>query len=199
MNTGEIGKVYRIVPDNPKESSHQYFGSTTQQYISSRFAAHKYMYKRYLEGSYGYCSSYWLFNEYGVENCRIETVEELEGDCLETLAQRENYYIIGCPNINKRVAYRSLEERQEYERQKAKEWYANNKEHKKQYYTEHKDYHKKYYLDNKEKLTEYMKARVNCPKCNLEMNRSSLPPHRKRCGVASGSNAPADADADEDA
>jgi hypothetical protein len=188
--SGDIGKVYRIVPNNPTDKSHQYFGSTTQPYISSRFATHKYMYKRFLDGAAGYCSSYWLFNEYGVENCKIETVEELEGDCSETLKQRENHYITLSPNVNKRIAYRSLEERREYERQKAREWYANNTERKKQYYKEHADYHRQYYQDHKEKLTEYMKTRVVCPNCQTEMNRSSLAPHRKRCGVASSSNAP---------
>ena len=67
------GKLYKI-------ESHQgdkiYIGSTTKEYLSQRFVAHRDDYKQYKKGkTIGKMTSFNLFDEYGLDNCFITLIE----------------------------------------------------------------------------------------------------------------------------
>jgi hypothetical protein len=48
-------------------------------------ARHRSDYKRFLNSGKKFISSYDLFNEYGVENCKIELIEYFKCDSLDGL------------------------------------------------------------------------------------------------------------------
>ena len=87
MNKYEKGQIYKIVsPDFSK----CYIGSTTEG-LSRRLARHKasYHYIRKNNKSKN-CSSFMLFDEYGIDNCKIYWVEDYPSSALErTFASRE--------------------------------------------------------------------------------------------------------------
>jgi hypothetical protein len=62
------GKIYRIWT---LLSDEIYIGSTADT-LSNRFCNHKSSYKRWLNGANSYYSSFKLFQEVGLENCKIE-------------------------------------------------------------------------------------------------------------------------------
>lgn len=64
-----------------------YFGSTTTA-IEKRFKSH------ISDSRTKSCSPYTYFKEKGIENLRIEVVEELYCDTTTQILLRENYYII---------------------------------------------------------------------------------------------------------
>jgi hypothetical protein len=132
----------------------------------------------YLWGSY--TASHDVFDEYGLENCRMEVIEELPEQCSKAeLYQREAYWIKNSPNCVNKICPRTPEEKKELGRRQAREWYKNNPDVKKNYYKEHKEDYKGYYELNKDKIKDYMKTQVKCPSCNKEMNRTSLSLHMK--------------------
>jgi len=66
-----------------------YVGSTTRS-LRNRWSHHKSHFKQWLNGKCGNCSSYRLFEKYGVENT---TCIEIEQCPLEKRKERESYYI----------------------------------------------------------------------------------------------------------
>ena len=82
------------------------------------------------------CTSQILFNQYGIDNCKIELLEEV---LEEEKLIREQYWIetFGDQCINKiRVSY-TKDEAYEKHRQRMKQHYDNNKEKYKAYYRNH--------------------------------------------------------------
>ena len=86
-----------------------------------------------------------LFDEFGLENCKIELLENFPCDNKEQLRQREGHYIRNNDCVNKRIECRTREEyRDEHKEdmrkyriehkeqiaQKAHEYWINNKERK---------------------------------------------------------------------
>ena len=82
-NKYEKGKIY-LVTDVAYTKC--YYGSTCEE-LSKRFWRHKGVYKTFLDGKCSYKHSICqLFDEFGVENCKIELVE------LFPTNPRLNYY-----------------------------------------------------------------------------------------------------------
>ena len=123
------GKIYKITDTANNEC---YYGSTIQP-LSKRMGQHRIFYKAYKNGKYHNVSSFILFDKYGVENCSIVLVENVECKTKEELHQRERFYIENNECVNKFIPGRTN-----------KEWYEDNKE-----------YQKKYIEANKEKIKEY--------------------------------------------
>ena len=127
-NQYQNGKIYKIVDVGYNKC---YFGSTCEE-LSQRMARHRHRYQSYLNNA-GFCASVLtLFDEYGVESCKIELVENYPCSKKEELLQREGYYIQNNKCLNKRVAGRTQKEYQEQNAERMKEtkqeWYGNNKE-----------------------------------------------------------------------
>jgi hypothetical protein len=135
-----FGIIYKI---SSSKGKNVYYGSTTQT-LESRFSKHRSEYKL----SRGYCSSSVLFEEYGIDNCIVEKVEEVS---IDSLRERERYWIDNDENcVNKKRPWVSEDERKEEMKEYSREWYEEHKE-------EMKEYHKEYYEEHKEEMKEYHK------------------------------------------
>ena len=145
QNKYQNGKIYKITDIAYNKC---YIGSTTEE-LSMRMARHRQKYKQFLKGTQKFMSSYDLFNEYGVENCKIELIEYFKCDTLQELRKKEGEHIKNTECVNKFVAGRTVKEYHEDNKNKIreykKEWYEDNKD-------KIKEQKKEYYQNNKEKL-----------------------------------------------
>ena len=84
------GKIYQVV-DIAYEQC--YFGSTIDT-LPNRFKGHKTTYQQYLNGNKRkYTSLFDMFDKFGIENCKIELVENYVCSSIAELHKREGYYI----------------------------------------------------------------------------------------------------------
>ena len=101
------GKIYKIIDVGYTKCC---YGSTTE-HLSLRLARHRAWYRHYKAGrSKMRCTSYDLFDELDVGNCKIELVELYPCNSREELLRREGYYIKENTCVNKVVAGRSRAE-----------------------------------------------------------------------------------------
>ena len=94
------GKIYKI--KSPKGDL-VYIGSTTQQYLSQRYAQHIASYSSYKNygGNKGTTSAI-VFDAYGIENCSIELIENYPCESRQALDNREFFFINSIPCVNYR-------------------------------------------------------------------------------------------------
>ena len=112
------GKIYKITDIGYNKC---YIGSTTEE-LSQRMARHRADFKQFLrDGKRPYIRSYDLFNEYGVENCKIELIQYFPCDTLQELRKKEGEYIKDIECVNKLVAGRTKHEWHEDNKDKIKE------------------------------------------------------------------------------
>jgi hypothetical protein len=145
------GFIYKIIPIIHTNEHETYYGST-KECIDARYMKHKCLYKKYIinniDYSYFYCSSFNLFEKYGLDNCEVKLVEKLYDTTKKKLLERERYYYDNMPNINQQKPQRSLDEDTEYY---------------KKYRETHKEQIKErdtiYYNKNKEKILEQQKGK----------------------------------------
>ena len=101
MSRYQNSKIYKIYSDLGDKV---YIGCTTKQYLSQRMAKHKYDYTYYKkkreDTGYAFVYSYLLFDEYGVDNCKIELLEAYPCNSIDEIRKREAHYIKTIPNIN---------------------------------------------------------------------------------------------------
>ena len=146
MSKYHNGKIYKIVDVGYNK---QYFGSTIES-LSKRMAKHRYKYKLYLtnEGQ-PRVSCYDIFEEYDIDNCKIDLVEYFSCETKEELFKREGEYIRNNDCVNKIIAGRTI---QEYNAETKEQKRATNK----QYYETNKpsiqNKAKQYRDNNKEKI-----------------------------------------------
>jgi hypothetical protein len=159
------GKIYKITNNI---DSICYIGSTTKE-LNIRMSKHISEYKVWLKNivKYSYITSYYLFNTYKIEQCKIELIENYT--CLNKieLQAREGYYIKLLESVNKVIPGRSRLESQIAYRAKNKnkkaEYYIKNIDKitykAAEYRSKNKDnaarYNKQYRLDNIDKLKQY--------------------------------------------
>ena len=128
-NKYEKGKIYLITDVAYTKC---YYGSTCEE-LSKIFWRHKGVYKTFLDGKCSYKHSICqLFDEFGVENCKIELVELFPTQSKIELLQREGYYIKNNACVNKEVAGRTPQEYYKDNKEKCakwnKEWHIKNKD-----------------------------------------------------------------------
>ena len=97
------GKIYTIWDSNYTKC---YIGSTIQQ-LSKRMQEHRSSYKTHVDDTHGCSSVFDLFDEFGVENCRIELLETFACNNKEELLAREGQCIRENECVNKRIAGRT--------------------------------------------------------------------------------------------
>ena len=156
-NKYQRGKIYKIV-DNGYNMV--YYGSTVKL-LCQRMGNHRDLYKK----NSLKCLTKTIFDKYGIENCKIELVENYPCNSKEELLKREGYYIKNNDCINKQVAGRTIKEYRDEHKDNMKKYREQNKdkllEQGKEYYKKHKDkkleQNKKWMEENKEKRKEYMK------------------------------------------
>ena len=143
MNRYEKGKIYKITDVGYNKC---YIGSTCET-LSKRIDRHRCCYRRYLTHQDGWTTSFLLFEEFGIENCKIELIENYPCNSKEELVRREGHYIKETECVNKVVSGRTK-----------REYFLDNYEHLTRW---RKEYVKKYNQENKEKKSEYDKQRYN--------------------------------------
>ena len=187
------GKIYKIT-DNAYTK--MYIGSTTQP-LSKRFSKHKIDYKHWQEGKQRKVTSFDIFDEFGIENCKIELIEEFECENKNQLERKEGEHIKNNECVNKYVAGRTPKQYKEDNKDKIKEYLkeyneANKdkiKEKNKEYNEANKDkikeYRKEYNEANKDKIKEYrevnkdkIKQIINC-ECGLSFQKDNKARHIK--------------------
>ena len=110
MNRYENGKIYFITDLNYTKF---YYGSTCES-LTRRFARHKYSFRRYVENDKTYrmgnTTSFNLFNEFGISNCKIELVCLCPCNTKEELLAKEGQYIRENECVNKNIAGRTQQD-----------------------------------------------------------------------------------------
>ena len=174
MNRYENGKIYKIVDVGYNKC---YIGSTCES-LSRRMSKHRDSFRKGTHDN----TVHKIFHEFGLENCKIELIENYPCESKEELNRREGHYIKTTDCINKLIAGRTnkewREDNNEHYQQKKKEWENNNVEHM-------KEWRKSYYEETKEKQkaysNEYKRARrihINCP-CGSIIYQDDLKKHER--------------------
>ena len=105
------GKIYMICPIVEHEEGEVYIGSTTKHYLSDRMFNHRLMYNRYKAGKHhSKYSVFDLFDKYGVVNCNIILVEEVNANSKAELFSREAHYIRVTKCVNKCIPIATRED-----------------------------------------------------------------------------------------
>jgi hypothetical protein len=100
-NKYKKGKIYKIVDTNYTK---MYIGSTTES-LCVRMAKHRYDFRN----NRG-CSSKLLFEEFGLENCKIELIELFPCNSREELNKKEGEHIRSNICVNKCIPNRTIKE-----------------------------------------------------------------------------------------
>ena len=133
------GKIYIIHPTIEYDEGDVYVGSTTKEYLSQRMQQHRTEYKRFKYGNpNGYFTVFGLFEKYGINNCDIFLVENVNANSKNELHAREGLHIRNIKCVNKLISGGKTRE-EELER-------------KKRYYESHKESIRLYTLTRKEKF-----------------------------------------------
>ena len=170
MNKYQNGKIYQVVDVGFNKC---YIGSTTEE-LSRRMARHRERYKGYCKGGgRQYERSMMLFDEYGLDNCKILLIKDFPCKSRAELEREEGTEILNKIDmcVNKNVVGRSRKEfyhdNRERLLQEKKEHRINNidryKEKDKRY-TEHnkeqiRERHSRWYQQNKDEVNEKNRAR----------------------------------------
>ena len=97
------GQIYKITDIGYNKC---YIGSTCEK-LSQRMTRHRGKYTSYLNGKCTKTCSFDLFDEYGVDNCKIERIEHFPCNSKEELRQREGFHIKNTDCVNKYIPQRS--------------------------------------------------------------------------------------------
>ena len=155
------GKIYKITDI---AYTKMYIGSTCQP-LTKRFSNHKADYKLWKNGKSNKVSSYDLFDEFGIENCKIELIEEFACENKCQLERKEGEHIKNNDCVNKVIVGRTQKEyyvdNKDNLKDKMKEYQKLNKdkiaEKKKEYNQVNKEKRKEYNRVNRERIVENQK------------------------------------------
>ena len=155
------GKIYKIVA---YETDDVYIGSTTTS-LKTRYSVHKSNFKCWTNTKKRYCSSAKMFERHGLDNCKIELIENCVCNNRNELEGREAHFVEeyddSCVNSNKPCRTKA----QYYvdNRDKIKE---HQTQYSAQYYTDNKNKIaariKQYQDNNKNKIAAYKKIKFDC-------------------------------------
>ena len=168
MNKYENAKIYKIVDVGYNKC---YIGSTCES-LSQRMARHRNDYKANQRIKSKITNSFKLFDEYGLDNCKIELVENHPCGNIEELRRREGFYIKEFDCVNKNIAGRT-----------DKEYKQDNRDHilelRRENYERHREDKinkaKEYYQQNK----DYIQERIECPVCKCLVRRCWVKQHNQ--------------------
>ena len=103
------GQIYKIVDTGLTKC---YIGSSVQK-LCKRMGSHRRDYKKYKTGEYHYCSVFDLFDEFGVENCKIVWIKNYPCNSKEELEAEEGRLQQENDCVNKNEAGRTTKQRNE--------------------------------------------------------------------------------------
>ena len=139
MPNYQNGKIYCI---RSYQTDDIYIGSTTYDYLSTRFSIHRDKYKKYLNGTYHYVTSFQILQ---YPDAYIELIEMFACNSKDELTKREGYHIKNIDCVNRNIAGRT---KAEYRRDNSDLL----KQRSRQFRDENPDYNKQYYLINQQRL-----------------------------------------------
>jgi len=163
------GKIYKII-DNAYTK--MYIGSTTQP-LSKRFSRHKANYKLWQEGTHHKVLIFNIFDEFGIENCKIELIENYVCNSKNELERKEGEHIKNNDCVNKVIAGRTKKEYYNDNKNKILEKAKEYKEANKNIILEKK---KEHYEANKQQILNIKKIRVVC-ECGKEYTKGNKSKH----------------------
>ena len=124
-------KIYRI---ESHLGNKIYIGSTTKKYLSDRMGLHRAQYDLWKRTKHGRCTAFGLFDEYGIENCKMVLIESCPCNSKDEKNAKEAQYIRQLDCVNKNIPGRT-----------GQEYYHENKERL-------NEQHKKWKVKNDEKI-----------------------------------------------
>jgi adenylate kinase family enzyme len=144
------GKIYQVVSNDGEMI---YIGSTTQP-LSKRFVEHRSQFNRNGGGKHNRCISQ-IFERYGVENCKIELLENFPCTNKDQLNAREGFWIRQTDCVNKRIAGRT---QQDWEQEHPESMVARRQRYRENNLEYIREYDKNYkrLLRHKEKFAEVL-------------------------------------------
>ena len=177
MNRCEKGKIYQIVDVGYNKC---YIGSTCET-LSRRMARHREHYKKHLEGN---CRkherSMMLFDEFGLENCKIELIKEFPCNNRAELEREEGKEILNNIDkcVNKNVVGRTPKE---YYKDNQARLLQNKREHRINNIEQYKEKDRRYNEKNKDKISEKRKNNYEKNKEAInERNKENYRKHRDK-------------------
>lgn len=176
--------IYQIwSPSNPDLI---YIGSTTQS-LSRRMVNHRSEYRRYMNGTYHYVSSFQVL---ACGDARIELIEEVECKDRKELHRIEGKYIRERDCVNKFIAGRTMKEycqdNKEKRNEHSRQYHKDNKEKRNEYHHQYRKDNKEkikktkqqYYQNNKEQLKTKASVKINC-ECGSTVQKKGLAQHKR--------------------
>ena len=156
-------------------------GSTCET-LSKRMARHRYMFNQHMARGKESCrSANRLFEEFGIENCKMVCIEDYPCNTKKELEAREGYHQQQIDCINKRIEGRTdkeyREQNEEHERERHKQYYENNKNKRKEYNEANKEKHREYNKEYREKKSEKIQAQR---KQYRQMNKEKIKESNKK-------------------
>jgi hypothetical protein len=95
-------KIYRIIPRIAGDEGDVYYGSTSYHFLCTRMSRHRSSYRRWTRAEYHFVTVFEIFEKYGLENCKIELVEEFKHAISDDdLRRAEGQYILNNKCVNK--------------------------------------------------------------------------------------------------
>ena len=172
-----------------------YIGSTTKKYLSQRMENHRASYKLWKADKVGKVNSFLLFDEYGVENCKIVLIELYPCESKDEVLKKEAEYITSLECVNKYIPRRTDKQYYQDTKEQKKEYIKKNKEHivsqSKVYRELNKDklknLNKEWRLEHKEEIAskgkEYREANKEAIKEKMriyrEQNKEAIAKHKQ--------------------
>ncbi len=104
------GKIYKIEPICDHDEGDIYIGSTTKQYLSQRIDKHRSNYKSWKNNKCNKVQVFEIFDKYGVSNCQIVLIENVNAESKDELLAREKHYIKSVKCVNKNIPGRTMKE-----------------------------------------------------------------------------------------
>ena len=181
------GKIYKIWDNNYSKC---YIGSTVQP-LSKRMQGHRTAYNRLEKDRTKFSTACLLFDEFGLDGCKIELLELYPCSSKEELHAREGHHQRENECVNKTISGRTYKEyyhdNKEYLIQKVKIYNENNKEHYRQYKKEWCETNKETiankqkdkYERNKETIREKYRAQYALKKDELNEKRREQYQYKK--------------------
>ena len=165
------GKIYRIWDKNFTKC---YIGSTVEE-LSKRMTKHRDKYKSYLQKATYFNTAFKLFEEFGIDNCKIELLESYPCNNRSEIEAREGHHIRNEECVNRKIMGRSKQEHYrdnyEYIQAQKKEYRERTKDHK-------HEVDRKYREENKETITKKIKEKRLC-ECGCYISVRNMASHKK--------------------
>ena len=160
--------IYKIVDNGYNKC---YIGSTIEA-LSTRMARHRSNYRIYLTGGKASYKVSDIFDEFGVDNCKIELIEEYPCDNKTQLLKREGFHIQNTHCVNKCVEGRTRQEYKDAHKEERRQYDLNNKQ-------KIADQCHQYWVNNKDRLQSWRSEKFVCEICQGCYTREHRALHEK--------------------